>query len=112
MEGVAAESASIAGHLALGKLLYVYDDNRITIDGTTAISFDAEDKAKRFEAYGWHIQKVEDSEDLEALEEALTTARDEKERPSLIIVRSHIAYPAPNAMDTAASHGSALGEDE
>ena len=112
MEGVAAETASIAGQLALGKLVYVYDDNRITIDGSTAVSFDAEDKAKRFEAYGWHVQKVEDSEDLEAVEEALTAARDEEERPSLVIVRSHIAYPAPNAIDTAASHGSALGEDE
>ncbi len=112
MEGVAAETASIAGHLALGKLLYVYDDNRITIDGTTAVSFDSEDKAKRFEAYGWHVQNVADAEDLDALEEALTNARDEEERPSLIIVRSHIAYPAPNAVDTAAAHGSALGEDE
>ena len=112
MEGVAAETASIAGHLALGKLLYVYDDNRITIDGTTAVSFDTEDKAKRFEAYGWHVQNVADAEDLDALEEALKNARDEEERPSLIIVRSHIAYPAPNAMDTAAAHGSALGEDE
>ncbi|MDP8926734.1 MAG: thiamine pyrophosphate-dependent enzyme, partial [Actinomycetota bacterium] len=106
MEGVAAETASIAGHLALGKLLYVYDDNRITIDGTTAVSFDSEDKAKRFEAYGWHVQNVADAEDLDALEEALTNARDEEERPSLIIVRSHIAYPAPNAVDTAAAHGS------
>ena len=112
MEGVAAETASIAGHLALGKLLYVYDDNRITIDGTTAVSFDTEDKAKRFEAYGWHVQNVADAEDLDALEEALKNARDEEERPSLIIVRSHIAYPAPNAVDTAAAHGSALGEDE
>ena len=112
MEGVAAETASIAGHLALGKLLYVYDDNRITIDGTTAVSLDTEDKAKRFEAYGWHVQNVADAEDLDALEEALKNARDEEERPSLIIVRSHIAYPAPNAMDTAAAHGSALGEDE
>ena len=86
--------------------------NRITIDGTTAVSFDAEDKAKRFKAYGWHVQNVADAEDLDALEEALKNARDEEERPSLIIVRSHIAYPAPNAVDTAAAHGSALGEDE
>jgi transketolase len=112
MEGVAAETASIAGYLALGKLLYVYDDNRITIDGTTAVSFDSEDKAKRFEAYGWHVQNVADAEDLDSLEEALKNARDEEERPSLIIVHSHIAYPAPNAVDTAAAHGSALGEDE
>jgi transketolase len=95
MEGVTSESASIAGQLGLGKLIYVYDDNRITIDGPTAVSFDTEDKAKRFEAYGWHVQRVEDAEDLEALEEALSNARDEEERPSLVIVRSHIAYPAP-----------------
>src|ERR687893_425102 len=112
MEGVAAEAASMAGHLALGRLIYVYDDNRITIDGSTAVSFDGEDKARRFEAYGWHVQKVEDSEDMEALEEALAIARDELERPSLVIVRSHIAYPAPNAVDTAAAHGAALGEEE
>ena len=112
MEGVAHEAASIAGQNGLGKLIYVYDDNRITIDGTTALSFDAEDKGKRFEAYGWHVQRVEDSEDLEALEDALANARDEEERPSLVIVRSHIAYPAPHAQDTAAAHGSALGEDE
>ncbi len=112
MEGVAAETASIAGQLSLGKLVYVYDDNRITIDGTTAVSFDAEDRDRRFEAYGWHVQRVEDAEDLGAIEEALKDARDEEERPSLVIVRSHIAYPAPNAVDTAAAHGSALGEDE
>jgi len=112
MEGVAAETASIAGQLALSKLVYVYDDNRITIDGSTAVSFDAEDKAKRFESYGWHVQKVHDSEDLEALEAALTQARNELERPSLVIIRSHIAYPAPHAVDTAKSHGAALGEDE
>jgi transketolase len=112
MEGVANEAASIAGQNALGKLVYVYDDNRITIDGTTALSFDAEDKGKRFEAQGWHVQHVGDSEDLDALEEAIANARDEEERPSLVIVRSHIAYPAPNAIDTAAAHGAALGEDE
>ncbi len=112
MEGVANEAASIAGQNGLGKLVYVYDDNRITIDGTTALSFDAEDKGKRFEAQGWHVQRVEDSEDLDALEDALANARDEEERPSLVIVRSHIAYPAPHAQDTAAAHGSALGEEE
>ncbi len=112
MEGVAQEAGSIAGQNGLGKLVYVYDDNRITIDGTTAVSFDGEDKAKRFEAQGWHVQYVEDAEDLEAIEASLTAARDEEERPSLVIVRSHIAYPAPNAIDTAAAHGAALGEDE
>jgi transketolase len=112
MEGVSNEAASLAGQNGLGKLVYYYDDNRITIDGTTAISFDGEDKGKRFEAQGWHVQHVSDSEDLEALAEATQNAIDEEERPSLIIVRSHIAYPAPNAMDTAAAHGAALGEDE
>src|SRR3712207_4416481 len=112
MEGVAHEAASIAGQNGLGKLVYVYDDNRITIDGTTALSFDADEKGQRFEAYGWHVQRIEDSEDLEALEDALANARDEEERPSLVIVRSHIAYPAPHAQDTAAAHGSALGEEE
>jgi transketolase len=112
MEGVAQEAASIAGQHGLGRLVYVYDDNHITIDGTTAVSFDGEDKERRFEAQGWHVQRVEDSEDLEAIEEALTNARDEEERPSLVVVRSHIAYPAPHAVDTAAAHGSALGEDE
>jgi len=112
MEGVSNEAASLAGQNALGKLVYFYDDNRITIDGTTAISFDREDKGKRFEAQGWHVQHVSDSEDLEALAEATQNAIDEEGRPSLVIVRSHIAYPAPNAMDTAAAHGAALGEDE
>jgi transketolase len=112
MEGVSNEAASLAGQNALGKLVYFYDDNRITIDGTTAISFDREDKGKRFEAQGWHVQHVSDSEDLEALAEATQNAIDEEERPSLVVVRSHIAYPAPNAIDTAAAHGAALGEDE
>src|SRR5918998_4213993 len=89
MEGVAQEAASIAGQHGLGRLVYVYDDNHITIDGTTAVSFDGEDKERRFEAQGWHVQRVEDSEDLEAIEEALRGARDEEERPSLVVVRSH-----------------------
>jgi transketolase len=112
MEGVASEAASIAGHLALGKLVYFYDDNRITIDGTTALSFDTEDKGARFEAYGWHVQHVDDVNDLDSLREAIRSAQDETERPSLVIVRSHIAYPAPHAQDTAKAHGSPLGEDE
>jgi transketolase len=112
MEGVAAEAASIAGQLGLGKLVYLYDDNRITIDGTTAVSFTAEDRAMRFEAYGWHTQHVGDVNDLAALRAALTSACEETGRPSLIVVRSHIAYPAPHAIDTAKAHGSPLGEDE
>ena len=112
MEGVSQEAASIAGHFGLGKLVVCYDDNRITIDGSTTISFDGENHAARLEADGWHVQRVEDSEDLDALEAALAAGRDEAERPSFISIRSHIAYPAPNAVDTAASHGSALGEEE
>ena len=112
MEGVSQEAASIAGHFGLGKLVVCYDDNHITIDGTTALSFDGDDKLRRFEAYGWHVQRVEDSEDLDALERAIAAGRDETDRPSFISIRSHIAYPAPHATDTAKSHGSALGEDE
>ena len=93
MEGVTQEAASIAGHLGLGRLVYVYDDNHITIDGTTALSFTTEDKGKRFEAYGWHVQHVDDSDDLDALLGALAAAKAEEERPSLIVLRSHIAYP-------------------
>ena len=112
MEGVSAEAASIAGHLGLGALVYVYDDNHITIDGTTSLSYTTEDKGKRFEAYGWHVQHVDDSENVDALEAALVAGAEETERPSLIVLRSHIAYPAPHAIDTAKSHGSPLGEDE
>ncbi len=112
MEGVASEAASIAGQLALGKLIYLYDDNRITIDGTTALSFSVEDKGKRFEAYGWHVQHVHDVNDLDGLRAAYQAAQDETERPSLIVAHTHIAYPAPHAIDTAKAHGSPLGEDE
>jgi transketolase len=112
MEGVTQEAASIAGHLGLGRLVYVYDDNRITIDGATALSFDTEDKGKRFEAYGWHVQHVADSENVAALATAIEEARAETGRPSLIVVRSHIAYPAPHAVDTAKAHGAPLGEAE
>jgi transketolase len=112
MEGVTAEAASLAGILGLGKLVYFYDDNRITIDGTTSLSFDGEDKGKRFEAYGWHVQHVADVNDLAALRAAIAAAQAETARPSLVIVRSHIAYPAPHAQDTAKAHGSPLGEDE
>jgi transketolase len=112
MEGISQEAASIAGNFGLGKLVVCYDDNRITIDGTTSLSFDGENHAARFAADGWHVQSVEDSEDLDALEAAVTAGREETERPSFIAIRSHIAYPAPHAVDTAKSHGSALGEDE
>src|SRR5437764_2606840 len=112
MEGVASEACSIAGHLGLGKLIYLYDDNRITIDGTTALSFSVEDKGKRFEAYGWHVQHVQDVNDLDEVRAAYKAAEDESERPSLIVAHTHIAYPAPHAIDTAKAHGSPLGEDE
>jgi transketolase len=112
MEGISQEAASIAGHFGLGKLIVCYDDNRITIDGSTAISFDGENHAERMAADGWHVQRLADSEDLDALTAALSAARDESERPSFIAIRSHIAYPAPNAVDTAAAHGSPLGDEE
>ena len=112
MEGVTMEAASIAGHLGLGRLVYFYDDNHITIDGTTALSYTTEDKAKRFEAHGWHVQSVADAEDVDALEQAISAAQAEAERPSLIIVRSHIAFGAPHAVDTSKAHGAPLGEDE
>jgi transketolase len=112
MEGVSQEAASIAGHFRLGKLIVCYDDNHITIDGTTSISFDGENHGARLAADGWHVQQVHDSEDVEALEAAIAAARAEAERPSFISIRSHIAYPAPHAVDTAKAHGSALGEDE
>jgi transketolase len=112
MEGVSNEAASIAGQLGLGKLVYFYDDNHITIDGTTSISFSHEDKGARFEAQGWHVQHVDDPNDLDRLRKAIANAQSETGRPSLIVVRSHIAYGAPHAVDTAKSHGSPLGEEE
>ena len=112
MEGISQEAASIAGHFALGKLVVCYDDNHITIDGSTSISFDGESHTERMAAEGWHVQRVADSEDTDALHAAIAAARDETERPSFISIRSHIAYPAPHAIDTAKSHGSALGEGE
>jgi transketolase len=112
MEGISQEAASIAGHFALDKLIVCYDENHITIDGTTALSFDGEDHLARFEAEGWHAQRVESSEDVEALEAAIAAGRAETERPSFIAIRSHIGYPAPHAVDTAKAHGAPLGEDE
>jgi transketolase len=112
MEGVSNEAASIAGQLGLGKLVYFYDDNRITIDGTTSISFSAEDRGKRFEAQGWHVQWVDDANDLKLLRKVIENAQAETARPSLVVIRSHIAFGAPRAVDTAKSHGAPLGEDE
>ncbi len=112
MEGVASEAASLAGHLGLGRLVYLYDDNHITIDGDTELSFDSEDVEGRFRAYGWHTDAVEDANDLEALSAAIEAGIAEDARPTLIRVRSTIAWPAPNAQGTSASHGAPLGEDE
>src|SRR6266436_2031270 len=111
MEGVSNEAASIAGTLGLGKLVYFYDDNNITIDGTTWISF-TEDRNARFEAKGWHVQQVDDANDLVKLRLAIAAAQAEAQKPSLIVVRSHIGYGAPHAVDTAGAHGAPLGEDE
>jgi transketolase len=112
MEGVAQEAASLAGQFGLGKLVYFYDDNHITIDGTTSISFSAEDQGARFAAQGWHVQHVDDANDLDALREAIASAQAETGRPSMVVVRSHIAFGAPHAVDTAKAHGAPLGEAE
>jgi transketolase len=111
MEGVSSEAASLAGHLGLHKLLWIYDNNRITIEGGTHLAF-SEDVATRFLAYGWNVQHVGDANDLPALAKALEVARKETSRPSLIIVDSHIGYGAPNKQDTHAAHGEPLGEEE
>ncbi|MBV8258393.1 MAG: transketolase [Actinobacteria bacterium] len=112
MEGVSNEAASIAGQLGLGKLVYFYDDNHITIDGTTRLSFSAEDQGARLAAQGWHVQHVDDANSLDELRAAIANAQAEVERPSLIVVHSHIAFGAPRAVDTAKSHGAPLGEEE
>jgi transketolase len=110
-EGVSAEAASLAGHLELGNLIYLYDDNHISIEGDTSIAF-TEDVAKRFDAYGWHVQIVKDGNDVEAIAAAIEKAKAEKDRPSIINVRTHIAFGSPNKVDTAGAHGSPLGEPE
>ncbi len=111
MEGITAEAASLAGHLGLGNMIYFYDDNNITIEGDTDLAFN-EDVSKRFESYGWHVQNLPDINDLEALSGAIKNAKHETGRPSLIKVRSVIGYGSPNKHDTAAAHGSPLGNDE
>ncbi len=111
MEGVASEAASLAGHLKLGKLTLIYDDNRITIDGNTGLSF-SEDASRRFEGYGWRVLRVADGNDLEAIDLALATARAETERPTLIVLRTVIADPAPTKRNTSDAHGAPLGAEE
>lgn len=111
MEGVTSEAASLAGHLELGNIIYLYDDNKISIEGSTDITFN-EDVDARFRSYGWHVQFVNDANDIHALQLAITNAKAETQKPSLIRVRSLIAYGSPNKSGTAGSHGSPLGADE
>src|SRR4051812_27556275 len=110
-EGVQAEAASLAGHQQLGNLVLLYDDNHISIEGDTRVAL-SEDVGARYEAYGWHVQHVKDVNDVNALYDAFTNARDTTDRPSLIVCRSIIAWPAPHAQNTGKAHGSALGEEE
>jgi len=110
MEGISSESASLAGHLRLGRLIYIYLDNRITIEGSTSLTF-TEDVAGRFKAYGWHVQKV-DGHDIHQIASAIAAAREETQRPSLIIARTHLAYSSPTKQDKASAHGEPLGADE
>ncbi len=111
MEGISGEAASLAGHLQLSKLCWIYDNNHITIEGNTALAF-TEDVATRFLGYGWNVTRVGDANDLDMLERALKVFQATTDRPTLVIVDSHIAYGAPNKQDTSAAHGEPLGEDE
>jgi transketolase len=110
MEGVTAEAASLAGHLRLGKLIYLYDDNRISIDGSTDLAF-TEDRGARFESYGWQVLKVNDGNDVDEVDQAIKMAKDDP-RPTLIICRTHIGFGLPTKQDTAAAHGSPPGDEE
>ncbi len=112
MEGISHEAASLAGHLKLGKLTFLYDDNKISLDGPTSLTF-TEDVARRFEAYGWHVQRIENgNEDIEGIDRALTAARAETGRPSIILVRTTIGFGSPHKANTNEVHGSPLGADE
>lgn len=111
MEGISSEAASLAGHLGLARLICIYDDNEISIEGSTDITF-TENVALRFEAYNWQILKVDDANDVDAIFNALEAAKAETRRPSMIIMRTHIAFGSPNKQDTAAAHGAPLGEEE
>jgi transketolase len=111
MEGISGEAASLAGHLQLANLCWIYDNNRITIEGNTALAY-SDDAATRFIGYGWNVTRVGDANDLEMLERAFTTFKQTTDRPTLIIVDSHIAYGAPNKQDTSAAHGEPLGAEE
>jgi transketolase len=109
MEGIASEAASLAGHLGLGKLIYLYDDNHITIDGNTSIAF-TENVDERFRAYGWHVQRIDDGNDVNAIDAAVRHAQQERAKPSLICVRTHIGFGSPK-QDSASAHGEPLGGD-
>jgi transketolase len=111
MEGLTHEAASLAGHLGLGRLIYLYDDNHISIEGSTDITF-TESRTARFKAYGWQVQEVADGNDLDTIGKAIIAARSDTTRPSLISVRTHIGYGSPNKQDTASAHGEPLGPDE
>jgi len=111
MEGVQSEAASLAGHLGLGRLVVLYDSNDISIDGSTALAF-TEDVGRRYEAYGWQVQHVADGNDVEAVDVAIRAAAEDGDRPSLIVLRTHIGFGSPNKHDSEAAHGSPLGEDE
>jgi transketolase len=111
MEGVAMEAVSLAGHLGLGKLILIYDDNHITIEGKTDIAF-TENVADKFTAMNWHVQVLENGNDLDTIQAAIQAGKDEQDRPSLIKIRTHIAYGSPNKQDTADAHGAPLGEEE
>jgi transketolase len=110
-EGISSEAGSDAGHLRLGKLIVLYANNHITIEGSTDLAF-TEDRMARFAAFGWHVQRVERSNDIDAVAAAVAAARDERERPSLIVVRTHIGFGSPDKQDSAAAHGEPLGADE
>jgi transketolase len=112
MEGIASEAASLAGQLGLGRLVYLYDDNDISLDGPTSLSFDREDVDKRFEAYGWHVLDVRDANDMVAIEAAIRAGQRIEDRPTIIRVKSIIGYPSPNKQGSSKAHGAALGEDE
>ena len=110
MEGISSEAASLAAHLSLGRLIYLYDSNHISIDGSTDLAF-TEDRAARFEAYGWHVQKVEDGNDVKAVDKAILSAKGDP-RPSLIVCHTIIGYGAPHKQGTSKAHGEPLGEEE
>src|SRR5579872_2148147 len=112
MEGISHEAASLAGHLGLGRLIYVYDDNHISIDGPTEIALN-DDAGARFESYGWHVDRLgEVANDTDVLEQGIRRAMAVEDRPSMLVLRSHIGWPSPNKTDTAEAHGDPLGEDE